>query len=55
MVDSIRQCDGLIVATPAYHGTLSGLVKNALDYLEELRDDERPYLDGRAVGCIVCA
>jgi len=55
MVGAIRRCDGLIIATPAYHGTLSGLVKNALDYFEELRADERPYLEGRAVGCIVCA
>jgi FMN reductase len=30
-------------------------VKNALDYLEALRTAERPYLDGRAVGVIVCA
>jgi FMN reductase len=55
MIAAIRHCDGLIIATPAYHGTLSGLVKNALDYLEELRADTRPYLEGRAVGCIVCA
>jgi FMN reductase len=34
---------------------VSGLVKNALDYLEELREDERPYLDGRAVGLIAVA
>lgn len=54
-VDAIRRADGLIVASPAYHGSLSGLVKNALDYVEDLRQDERPYLDGRAVGCIVCA
>jgi len=38
-----------------YHGSLSGLIKNALDSLEPLRDDVRPYLDGRAVGCIVVA
>ena len=30
-------------------------MKNALDCLEALRDDARPYLDGRAVGCIVTA
>ena len=44
-----------MLGSPAYHGGLSGLVKNALDYLEDLHDDPRPYLDGRAVGCIVCA
>ena len=45
----------IIVASPAYHGGVSGLVKNALDYVEDLRDAKRPYLDGRAVGCIACA
>jgi len=34
---------------------VSGLVKNALDYIEDLRDDSRPYLDGRAVGCVATA
>ncbi len=55
MVEAVRRADGLIVATPGYHGSISGLVKNALDCLEDLREDARPYLDGRAVGCIVTA
>jgi FMN reductase len=55
LVDALAQADGVIIATPGYHGGISGLVKNALDYVEDLRDHERPYLDGRAVGCIVCA
>jgi FMN reductase len=55
LVDALAEADGVIVATPAYHGGISGLVKNALDYIEDLRADSRPYLDGRAVGCIVCA
>jgi FMN reductase len=55
MVEAVRACDGLVVASPSYHGGLSGLVKNALDYLENLRSDRRPYLHGRAVGCITCA
>ena len=42
--------DGLIIATPSYHGGVSGMIKNALDYIEALRDDARPYLHGRAVG-----
>ena len=54
-LDVVRQADGLIIATPGYHGGVSGLVKNALDYLEELREDQRPYLHGRGVGCISCA
>lgn len=55
LVDAVREADGVIIATPGYHGSLSGLVKNALDSLEPLRGDARPYLDGRAVGCIVVA
>ncbi|TDC49301.1 NADPH-dependent oxidoreductase [Micromonospora sp. KC207] len=55
LVEAVRAADGLIVATPAYHAGISGLVKNALDYLEDLSVDERPYLDGRAVGCVVAA
>lgn len=55
LVDAFRRCDGVIIAVPSYHGSMSGLVKNALDYAEDLRTDERVYLDGLAVGCIVCA
>ncbi|WP_164076638.1 NADPH-dependent FMN reductase, partial [Stenotrophomonas maltophilia] len=55
LVEAFRRCHGVIVASPAYHGTLSGLVKNALDYTEDLRTDERVYFDGLAVGLIVCA
>lgn len=55
LVDALLRADGLIVASPGYHGAPSGLIKNALDYVEDLRDDTRPYLHGRAVGCIACA
>ena len=55
MVAAVREADGLLVAAPGYHGTISGVVKNALDYLEDLARDERPYLDGRAVGLIATA
>jgi FMN reductase len=55
LLEAVRECDGLVLGSPAYHGGLSGLLKNALDYLEYLHDDPRPYLDGRAVGCIACA
>ena len=46
---AVSAADGLIIASPGYHGGISGLVKNALDYVEDLRGDARPYLDGRAV------
>lgn len=55
LVEALRACDGVLISSPAYHGAMSGLLKNALDYVEDLRTDDRPYFDGRAVGCIVCA
>lgn len=55
LVEMVRRADGLIVASPGYHGGVSGLVKNALDLLEDLRGDARSYLDGRAVGLVVTA
>ncbi|MGA2951535.1 MAG: NADPH-dependent FMN reductase [Caulobacteraceae bacterium] len=55
MVEAVREADGVVIGTPGYHGGVSGLVKNAIDQLEDLRDDPRPYLDGRPVGLIVTA
>ena len=54
-VEAVRLADGIIIGTPGYHGGVSGLVKNALDLLEDLRSDSRAYFDGRAVGCVVAA
>jgi FMN reductase len=53
LLDAVRRADSLIVATPGYHGGTSGLLKNALDYLQELAADPIPYIHGKAVGCIV--
>ena len=55
LIDAVRAADCIVIGTPGYHGGMSGLVKNALDHLELLRDDPRPYLDGKAVGIIVTA
>lgn len=55
LLAALRDCRGIIISSPAYHGSISGLLKNALDYAEELRTDARVYLDGIPVGCIACA
>jgi FMN reductase len=52
LVTALRRADGVIIASPCYHGALSGLIKNALDYVEEMRADPHVYFDGRAVGAI---
>ena len=55
LIAAIRKADGLVIASPGYHGSISGLVKNAIDYLEETARDPRVYLDGVPVGLIATA
>jgi NAD(P)H-dependent FMN reductase len=33
LIESIQNADGLIFSTPEYHGSVSGALKNALDYV----------------------
>src|SRR5215470_11642675 len=47
LVSALREAEAVVVGSPGYHGAVSGLVKNALDYIEDLRED--PW------GCISCA
>jgi NAD(P)H-dependent FMN reductase len=54
-LDELRKADGVVLVSPTYHGTPSGLLKNALDYVNELADEAAPYLDGRPVGCVAVA
>jgi FMN reductase len=55
LLEELRKADGIIIGSPSYHGSISGYVKNALDYVEDLRNDPSPYFDGRAVGCVSIA
>lgn len=55
LIHAVRTADVVLIGSPGYHGSLSGAVKNALDYIEELAKDERPYLDGRVVACMSTA
>jgi FMN reductase len=55
-VAAVRDASAIIIASPGYHGSISGVVKNALDLLEETaRDAERPYLHDVPVGLIATA
>ncbi len=54
-VEAVRAASGLIIASPGYHGSISGVVKNALDLLEETARDPRPYLADMPVGLITTA
>jgi FMN reductase len=55
LVEALSKADGVIISSPGYHGGVSGLIKNALDYVEDLRDTDRVYFDGLPVGCITTA
>ena len=55
LVAHLRRADGVIISSPGYHGSISGLVKNALDYTEDMREDASPYLADRSVGLVVAA
>ncbi len=54
-INALRAADGVIIASPGYHGTVSGLIKNALDYVEDMATDEHVYFEGRSVGLIAVA
>ncbi len=55
LVEAVRRAKGLVIGTPSYHGGVSGLVKNAIDLLDDTRKDERVFVDGVAVGLVVSA
>jgi FMN reductase len=55
LVSAVRAASGLVIASPGYHGSVSGLVKNAIDLIEETARDERPYLTDLPVGLIATA
>ncbi|TAJ71157.1 MAG: NADPH-dependent oxidoreductase [Phenylobacterium sp.] len=55
LAEAIRSADGVIVASPGYHGSISGVIKNALDTLELTRSDPSPYLTAKPVGTIITA
>lgn len=52
LVAACRKATALIWCSPTYHGTVSGLFKNAIDFIELLADDDPPYLTARKIGLI---
>ncbi len=52
LVESYRRADAMVWVSPTYHGTVSGVFKNMLDFAEFLSRDPRPYLQDRPVGLI---
>ncbi len=55
LIAALRVADGILLASPGYHGSISGVLKNVLDYTEAMAGDPACYFEGRAIGCIVTA
>lgn len=47
---AVAEADGLILATPEYHGSVSGALKNALDYLNGSQVGGKPVLSVSSAG-----
>lgn len=45
-----READGYVLVSPEYHGSMSGAIKNALDWLDFLEDID--FFHGKVVGII---
>lgn len=52
LITELRKADSIILGSPGYHGSISGTVKNILDYVEDMSKDAPPYFKDRAVGLI---
>lgn len=52
LIAKYRNADTMVWVSPTYHGTVSGVFKNMLDFGEFLSGDARPYFQGRAIGLI---
>ena len=55
LVGELRGADAVLISTAAYHGTLAGVTKNALDFAQFLSGGDHPYFDGKVVGLISTA
>ncbi len=55
LCEAVYEADGLLWSSPLYHGTISGVFKNALDWLELLGQRRPAYLTDKVVGLISTA
>jgi FMN reductase len=55
LIESCQAADGLLWSSPMYQGTISGALKNALDWLHPLGKRDPPYLHDKVIGLISAA
>lgn len=50
LIGAVDRADGLVLGTPEYHGSISGSLKNALDYLDNPQVEGKPVLAVSSAG-----
>lgn len=50
LLNEVRKADAIIICSPTYHGTVTGAIKNMLDFMQFLGADTPPYFTGKAIG-----
>src|SRR5919201_805487 len=55
LIEACYAADGLLWSSPMYQGTISGALKNALDWLHVLGKRDPPYLHDKVIGLISAA
>ncbi len=55
LIESCYRADGLLWSSPMYQGTISGSLKNALDWLHLLGNRDPPFLHDKVIGLISAA
>src|SRR5436309_12457024 len=55
LIESCYAANGLVWSSPLYQGTISGALKNALDWLHLLGPRDPPYLHDKVIGLISAA
>jgi FMN reductase len=55
LIETCYAADGLLWSSPLYQGSISGALKNAIDWLHPLGDRDPPYLKDKVIGLISAA
>jgi FMN reductase len=55
LIESCYAADGLLWSSPMYQGSISGALKNALDWLHLLGDRDPPFLHDKVIGLMSVA
>ena len=55
LIEACYAADGLVWSSPMYQGTISGALKNALDWLHVLGERDPPFLHDKVIGLISAA